>query len=242
MAKDQNVKAESAPRRARHSEGWKSRWIPSMESAQRELSRSRRKRYHQLRRRKFVKLMILAVILGLLATTQFISLVRVSGNSMSPTLNAGSIVACLRTDPPVLTLVGRFAGSEPWYAAVADWWARFTAVAPGELALFDYDSSLLVRRIMATEGQVVDFTDTDMLIGGVRRTHETNSGDRVYPVVVPNHSYFVMGDNRSMAVDSRNRAFGYADTASVRGRALAVVWPVVDIKTLPASFSVAGEA
>ena len=227
--------AKAAPRRVLFLEGWKSRWVPSMEGAQRELSRARRIRYHQIRRRRFVKLMILAVILGALTSTQFITLVTVSGNAMAPTLNPGAIVACLRADSPVLSLLEEFGVPTAWYDGLS-------AVNAGELALFDYEGSLLIRRVMATEGQRVDFTDTDMLINGVRRTHETAKGDRVYPVTVPNHSYFVMGDNRSMAVDSRNRAFGYTDTSTVRGKALMVVWPVVSIRFLPASFSVAGEA
>lgn len=49
-----------------------------------------------------------------------------------------------------------------------------------------------------------------------------NPRDNYGPVTVPEHSYFVMGDNRDQSLDSR--FWGYVREEKIRGRALRIYW------------------
>jgi len=53
------------------------------------------------------------------------------------------------------------------------------------------------------------------------------------PVKVPSHSYYMMGDNRNLSLDSRY--WGFAREERVIGRAVFRIWPPDRIGTLPAA-------
>lgn len=92
----------------------------------------------------------------------------------------------------------------------------------------------LVKRVIATEGQVVDIQDGHMLVDGVpldepyvcgRRTvASTHPDDPIrYPCRIPDGHVWVMGDNRGSSRDSR--FFGPIPLRSVTSRVVAIVWP-----------------
>ncbi len=81
----------------------------------------------------------------------------------------------------------------------------------GQLIAFEYDGKELCGRIVAREGDVVDISDEGGLIINGSRQQEygiyketTKIADGVtFPITVPEHSVFVLGDNRTEAIDSR---------------------------------------
>lgn len=96
-----------------------------------------------------------------------------------------------------------------------------------ELFGFRTEGQDLIKRVIAVEGETVQATEGRVLING-------NPVDEPYlsqgtttgtfgPVVVPEDSVFVMGDNRSGSGDSR--VFGPIPTDAIVGRALVIVWP-----------------
>ncbi|NPD31255.1 signal peptidase I [Eggerthellaceae bacterium zg-1084] len=120
----------------------------------------------------------------------------------------------------------------------------FREPAPGDIVTFHdpmlSDSSrTLIKRVIATEGQVVDVRDGAVYVDGVRldepytegRPSEQLSGSAVtFPYTVPAGSLWVMGDNRTNSQDSRY--FGAVSRASVTGRAAFVFWPVGSMRPL----------
>jgi len=88
---------------------------------------------------------------------------------------------------------------------------------------------LLVKRVAAVAGDQVGIADGVLVVNGnpvAERYVDQNLMDSVYfgPVTVPRGAVFVLGDNRSSSIDSRD--FGPVPVADVRGRVLAKVSPL----------------
>lgn len=91
----------------------------------------------------------------------------------------------------------------------------------------------LVKRVVATEGQVVDIdtaAGTVSVDGALLEEDYTLEPtytvyDVEFPATVPEGHIFVMGDNRNGSKDSRDSAIGMVDTREVLGRVYAVVLP-----------------
>jgi len=101
----------------------------------------------------------------------------------------------------------------------------------------------LVKRVIATGGQVVDIRDGLVYVDGEPFYEPYTNGTRSYPLeqhfenmvieypyTVPMGHLWVMGDNRENSADSRY--FGTIAVESVYGRALMVFWPLEDIGPL----------
>ncbi len=86
-----------------------------------------------------------------------------------------------------------------------------------------------IKRVVATPGQTVDaegFTDS-LLIDGESPdepyiyTHTEAKDHLTYPVTLGEKEYFVLGDNRTNSVDSRN--YGAVKENDIQGRVIAVL-------------------
>ena len=110
----------------------------------------------------------------------------------------------------------------------------------GEIVFFwsAAERSVLVKRIIATEGQTVDVSGGSVLVDGKRVDEPYVHGARTeplkplahgfmdgaeYPVTVPEGCLWVMGDNREQSRDSRY--FGPVSVEDVRARALFIYLP-----------------
>lgn len=111
----------------------------------------------------------------------------------------------------------------------------------GDIVVFQAPDSHVeggvVKRVIATEGQVVDI-DFDMwqvFVDGVeldepyvyfRNGYRMLSSDVSFPLIVPEGCVFVMGDNRNESNDSRGSDIGFVDTRFIFGRVLFRVTPL----------------
>ena len=94
----------------------------------------------------------------------------------------------------------------------------------------------IVKRVIATEGQLVDidFSSGAVFVDG-RQLQEEYINERtlaeegtVFPLTVPEGSVFVMGDNRNHSNDSRDARLGTVDTRYIIGRAVFLAFPGPD--------------
>ena len=96
------------------------------------------------------------------------------------------------------------------------------------------ENKLLVKRVVATEGQVVDIDDQthQVLVDGVvlsepyltgNITYKRPDSSVVYPFEVPTGHIFVMGDNRLESVDSRQ--LGSIDIRTILGKVFVRFFP-----------------
>jgi signal peptidase I len=89
----------------------------------------------------------------------------------------------------------------------------------------DADDRELVLRVAAGPGDVVVGRAGTVFVNDVKLDDITT--EPFSEVTVPNEQYFLLGDNRSAAVDSRT--FGSVLKDAIFARVFAVFWPVRDI-------------
>lgn len=109
----------------------------------------------------------------------------------------------------------------------------------GDIVVFSdpqVPSRVLVKRVVATEGQTVSLVGGVVYVDGVALSEPYAQGESYplsptagnvslsYPYTVPAGCLWVMGDNRENSSDSRY--FGPIDVDSVFGRAVLVYWPL----------------
>ena len=125
---------------------------------------------------------------------------------------------------------------------------RFDAPKRGQVITFqdpDAADTTLIKRVIATEGQVVDLVDGKVVVDGqtldepytlgkvsepIYRHSKSLSEPISYPFTVPAGCVWVMGDNRTNSLDSRY--YGPVPVSSISSRAVAIFWPPSDFATL----------
>lgn len=102
----------------------------------------------------------------------------------------------------------------------------------GDIVVFHYPfdpSKSYIKRVIGVAGDRVHILDGQVYVNG-RPLKETYVPGEYFDyrsmseIVVPPHSYFVLGDHRSLSNDSRD--FGAVDESYIYGKAVFVYWPV----------------
>lgn len=141
--------------------------------------------------------MVIAV--AVIGANYAISLLKVEGNSMSPTLKEGELHVVLRG----------------------------ASLEKGEIVTFYYNNKLLVKRVIAGPGDWIDidpegnvWINDELLPEPYVVEKAYGGGDVQYPYQVPADRWFVMGDHRLTSVDSRYEMIGDVAGEQVYGRLL----------------------
>ena len=104
----------------------------------------------------------------------------------------------------------------------------------GDLIAINYNNKLLVRRVIALSGDVVNI-DTDGYVfvnekkleeNYIKNKKDNPLRDEVFPYTVPSEKVFVLGDNRAQAIDSRMRDLGCIDQDKIIGKVVMKVYPI----------------
>jgi signal peptidase I len=165
----------------------------------------------------WINCLSIALIICVIIFAFFIRLIDVKGTSMNPTLN--------NNDKMLVS-------------------GLFYSPKAGDVVVFkkdEYDPDrALVKRVIATEGQVVniDFDKGIVYVDGVPLEEDYiaeltyNKLDFIGPQTVPEGCVFVMGDNRNASTDSRKTEIGMVDSRLILGKAYMVVYPLNQIRII----------
>ena len=178
--------------------------IPSVEELEVALkSEQYRRTFVTVLRNTLFSLVVVAAAAVIIAML-ILPVMRISGSSMSDTLEDGDIVISLNNKK----------------------------YKTGDVIGFYYNTSILIKRVIATSVDWVDIDlDGNVYVNGVL-LQEPYVQDKAYgdcnialPYQVPEGRCFVLGDHRTTSVDSRNSSVGCINSELVVGRLLWRVWP-----------------
>jgi signal peptidase I len=184
--------------------------LPTSQQLEAELQRVKyRKRYRSVLRSTVYTLITVAAIAVLVATL-LMQVLQIYGSSMTPTLTDGDIVLTVKT----------------------------TEFKTGDVVAFYYNNKILVKRVIAQAGEWVDITpEGDVYVGEnpnqLQLLEEPYLEEKAlgecnieFPYQVPESRVFVLGDHRSVSVDSRNTAVGCIAEEQLVGKLVFRVWPL----------------
>jgi signal peptidase I len=109
---------------------------------------------------------------------------------------------------------------------------KFEPIERGDVVVFRYPrdpSKSYIKRVIGMPGDTIRIERGRVYVNGRRLSESYVPYEFVdktsYPdITVPPHSYYVLGDHRSMSNDSRE--FGPVDEEYIYGKAVFVYWPM----------------
>lgn len=180
---------------------------PEVNQEQLEAERARlqyRKRYYRILRSTLSTLITVAAVAVLVATL-WMPVLKIYGASMSPTLTDGEIILSRKT-------------------------SKFV---PGDIVAFYYNNKILVKRVIGRAGDWIDIDEEGTVYVNqieLKEPYLTEKAlgecDIELPYQVPDGRIFVMGDHRSVSVDSRSSAIGCISQEQIVGRITFRIWPL----------------
>lgn len=185
--------------------------FPSLEQLKAELDREKYKRRYKWTLKSTIYTLIVVAAAAVLVATVWMPVLQIYGSSMTPTLNEGDIVVCVK-------------GSD---------------FEPGDLVAFYIGNKILVKRCIASPGQWVNidadgnvYVDNKLLDEPYLKEKSLGDCDIELPYQVPDNRYFCLGDHRSTSVDSRSTTVGCISDEQIVGKIVLRVWPLPNFEAL----------
>ncbi len=149
-------------------------------------------------------LLIVAAI-AILVANLWLPVLQVTGTSMSPTLQEGQVLVS----------------------------TKGSSFKTGDVVAFYYNNKILVKRVIAMPGDWVNISEDGTVYVNDIAIDEPYLKEKAFgdcnidlPYQVPESKIFVMGDNRSVSLDSRNTAVGCVSEEQVVGKITFSLWPM----------------
>ena len=179
--------------------------LPTAQQLDAERRRLRYKRRYNRTLRSTVAILIVAAALAVLAATLWMPVLRVYGSSMAPTLHNGEILISVKTKD----------------------------FSSGDIIAFYHGNKLLIKRYIAGSSDYVNVDEDGTVSVNGTPLDEPYLTEKAFgetdielPYQVPDQRYFVMGDNRSVSIDSRSSIVGCIAVDQIVGKVVFRVWPL----------------
>ena len=178
--------------------------VPSLELLEAELKKEQyKKNYGRVLRSTVFSLVVVAAVAVLVAVL-LLPVLQISGTSMTETLQNEDIVVAVSS----------------------------SKYKTGDVIAFYYNNNILVKRVIASAGDWVDidgegnvYVNGELLDEPYITEKSYGNCDIELPYQVPDGKCFVMGDHRSVSLDSRNTVLGCVSYDQIVGRLVIRVWP-----------------
>ena len=181
------------------------------EQIERELKRVRYNERYGRTLRSTVYTLITVAAVAILVATLLLPVLRIYGSSMTPTLVDGDLIVSVKE-------------------------AKFTK---GDIVAFYYNNKILVKRVVANSGEWVDIDENGTVSVNGMVLEEPYIQDKALgdcniemPYQVPEGKIFVLGDHRSVSVDSRHTSVGCVAEEQIVGKLVFRIWPLNTIGKL----------
>lgn len=157
---------------------------------------------------KFFIIILIGLSIGMCLKLFVVDIVKVSGDSMAPTIKDGSIVVINKLAYGIVNPFG------------SDLLVQWALPQKTDIVTYLYNNKMVIKRCAGISGEVLDFS-SDL-------NYTMHIGDKVYPLseqqyqrikfdgVVPDNTVFVIGDNAKDSVDSRD--YGFIPVNNILGK------------------------
>lgn len=178
--------------------------LPASEQISAELKRIRyRKEYFHMFYSTISSLLVVAAI-AVLISMLFLPVLRVTGTSMAPTMENDELVIC----------------------------SKRSNFQTGDVVAFYFNNKILLKRVIGTAGDWIDMNEDGTVYVNNEAIDEPYLIERAYgecdidlPYQVPDNCIFVMGDHRSVSIDSRSSTVGSISDEYIIGKVIFRIWP-----------------
>ena len=181
-----------------------SNFKPSVDELKKELKRENRKKEYRNVLRNTLIVVVSVAALAVLISSFYVTVLRVTGDSMTPTLETGQIVIAQNSQ-------------------------EFEA---GEMLAFYYNNKVLVKRVIGSPGDWVNIDANGRVSVNGIELEETYASDLSleptdieFPYQVQENRWFVLGDHRSVSIDSRSSVVGCVTREQLIGKVVFRVFP-----------------
>ena len=176
--------------------------------------------------REYIEAILIALLLALFIRTFVVQAFKIPSGSMLDTLLIGDHI-----------LVNKFIYGVK-YPFNGNTWIPVKKPGRRDIVVFKYPvnpSQDYIKRVIGVEGDTIQIKDKKVYVNGEAQDEDyaifldnkilpanVQGRDNMGPITVPEHSLFVMGDNRDNSYDSR--FWKFVDLKAVKGKAFILYW------------------
>ena len=178
---------------------------PSVAQLEAELKRIRYRSQYASVLKSTVYALVIVAAFAILVATLWLPVLQIYGSSMNPTLYDGDILVSVKSSD----------------------------FHHGDVVAFYYNNKILVKRVIAVQGEWVDIDDEGNVYVNEQKIDEPYVSEKAkgecnieLPYQVPDSRIFVMGDHRNVSIDSRSTSIGCVGDEQIVGKLVYQIWPL----------------